>query len=511
MSGRPRPTVLMVLDGWGIGQSSSDNAIETAPARNLDELRAKYPSTQVAAHGRAVGLMADQMGDSNVGHLTIGAGRVVDQNLPRISSALADGSLQKNPVIQELLEKAHTRRLHVMGLLSPGGVHSHQDHLAGLMDIMRAAGLKNVFYHLWLDGRDVPPQSAASSLEFMADALNRTEVGQIATVAGRYYAMDRDTRWDRTEKAYRAMVEGVGRTARSAIEALMEAYARGENDEFVEPTVLVDDSGEPVARILEQDLVLIFNFRADRVRQISRALADPDWSQFARPHSPNEVVGMTQYDENFGLPHVLAPQSVPNSLAEWLSVHGLSQLHVAETEKYAHVTFFFNGGIEQIFPGEDRILIPSPKVATYDLAPAMSAEAVADRVVADIEQQGHDFILLNFANSDMVGHTGKLQAARQAIQVVDAQIGRIAQAVLAQDGALVIVADHGNAEIMRSADGQPHTNHTTNPVPFVVVASDQVLHNRRLVPGQLQDVAPTVLDLLQLPIPNTMTGHSLLR
>ncbi|MDA8193605.1 MAG: 2,3-bisphosphoglycerate-independent phosphoglycerate mutase [Thermaerobacter sp.] len=513
MSVRPRPIVLMVLDGWGVAAPSPVNAINTAPDRRFERLRARYPSTTVAAHGRAVGLMAGQMGDSNVGHLTIGAGRVILQNLPRVFESLRDGSLSQSPALQELVARARGRRLHLMGLLSPGGVHSHQEHLAGLVEILAQAGVKDLALHLWLDGRDVPPQSALGSLEFLAGVINRHDLGRVASLAGRYYAMDRDRRWERTERAYRAMVQGIGLTAESALEAVMEAYGRGESDEFVQPTVMVDAAGRAVAPIGPEDPVLVFNFRADRVRQITRALADERFSEFSRPFpAVGAIAGMTVYDENFVLPHMLSPQTVADNLAEWISKHGLSQLHVAETEKYAHVTFFFNGGVERLYPGEDRVLIPSPKVATYDAAPEMSARAIADTVVEDVKAGRHDFVLLNFANSDMVGHTGKLEPTQQAIRVVDEQIERIARTVLDCGGALIIVADHGNAEIMVAADGQPHTNHTTNPVPFVVIGADAAMKGRKLASGGgLRDVAPTVLELMGLPVPAEMTGESLLR
>jgi 2,3-bisphosphoglycerate-independent phosphoglycerate mutase len=505
------PLVLMVLDGWGEAPPSPHNAIASAPDKSYQRLRQEYPATRVAAHGRAVGLMPDQMGDSNVGHLTIGAGRIISQNLPRIFDAVEFGGLRENPVLSEALERAQNHRLHVMGLLSPGGVHSHEEHLKALMQIFQQRGLTNVAYHLWLDGRDVPPSSAMSSLGRLAEWLNETETGEVASVAGRYYAMDRDHRWDRVEKAYRAMAEGRGLAAFSAVEALDEAYQRGESDEFVTPTVIVGESGKPKAVITAQDVVLVFNFRSDRVRQITRALADPDFDAFSRPISRVAVYGMTEYDEEFSLPHLFGRPVVKNNLAEWLSRQGVRQLHVAETEKYAHVTFFFNGGQEKVYDGEDRKLIPSPKVATYDLAPAMSAVAIADVVVQSLQDDDYAFILLNFANADMVGHTGKLESAREAVQVVDQEIDRIAAAVLARDGALVIVSDHGNAEVMTDSDGQPNTNHSTNPVPLAVVAGPRWIAGRRLAAGGLEDVAPTVLDLMELPIPNEMTGQSLLR
>lgn len=505
------PVVLMVLDGWGDAPPAPGNAIYSAPDRCYRALRDRYLATRVAAHGKAVGLLPDQMGDSNVGHLTIGAGRIVVQNLPRITEAVQSGTLAQNPVLNAAIDRARGHRLHVMGLLSPGGVHSHEEHLYALMAIFQERDLHNVAYHLWLDGRDVPPSSAMSALERFAECLNATGTGYAASVAGRYYAMDRDNRWDRTEKAYRAMVQGQGVTAASAVEALDHAYQNGQTDEFVVPTVIVDDHGRPVGTVASDDVVLVYNFRADRVRQMTRALADPDFDAFLRPMSQVAVYGMTAYDEDFALPHLFGPLAVKNNLAQWLASHGLRQLHVAETEKYAHVTFFFNGGQEKVYDGEDRVLIPSPKVATYDLAPAMSAPAIADAVIEKLPNDDYAFILLNFANADMVGHTGKLESARAAVRVVDDQIDRVAAAVLARDGALVIVSDHGNAEVMMDADGQPNTNHSTNPVPLAIVAGPEWVQDRQLAGGGLQDVAPTVLDLMGLAIPTEMTGQSLLR
>lgn len=509
-----KPVVLMVLDGWGEAEASPTNAIASAPAANMNRLAGEYPSTLVAAHGRAVGLMDGQMGDSNVGHLTIGAGRVIHQNLVRINDAIREGSLLANPVFEELLAVSRGRRLHLMGLLSPGGVHSHQEHLAALLSLIAAHGApKEIFLHLWLDGRDVPPKSAASSLEWLANTINTTGVGRVASIGGRYYAMDRDQRWDRTERAYRAMVQGIGDTASSAVEALMVQYAEGITDEFVRPTVITDSHQQPVGTVEAEDVVFVWNFRADRVRQITRALADPNFSAFSRPMPQVRWMGgMTQYDEDFVLPHLFAPLSVRNNLAQWLSEHDLRQLHVAETEKYAHVTFFFNGGVEKTYPKEERIMVPSPKVATYDLAPAMSAPQIRDVVLDALDGERFDFILLNFANSDMVGHTGHLRATEEAVRVVDQAVGAIAQKVLDHNGMLLIVADHGNAETMRDAHGEPNTQHTTNPVPLIVIASPAQLHGRSLKSGGgLKDVAPTLLDGMGLPIPPEMTGTSLLQ
>lgn len=506
------PVVLMVLDGWGVGPKGAGNAIAGAPEDRYAKLRDRYPATEVQAHGQAVGLMPDQMGDSNVGHLTIGAGRIIPQNLPRIFAAIESGDLAQNAVLKEAFGKARGHRLHLMGLMSPGGVHSHQEHFRAILGLAKEAGLTDVACHLWLDGRDVPPASAMQSLEFVAETLNEIGVGRVASVAGRYYAMDRDNRWDRIEKAYRAMVQGEGPTARSAPEALDQAYQDGQTDEFVIPTVLVDAGGHPVATVAAHDVVLVFNFRPDRARQITRAMADSEFDHFERPLAEVPVYTMTAYDEAFPLPHLFDRPVVDNNLAEWLSKQGLTQLHVAETEKYAHVTFFFNGGQEKVYPLEDRVLIPSPKVATYDLAPEMSASKIADVVVDDVNKRGHEFILLNFANADMVGHTGKLESAEEAVRVVDREIGRIADAVLEQDGLLAIVSDHGNAEEMQDVQGQPNTKHTNNAVPFALIAGPSWIdRGARLSPGGLRDVAPTLLTVMGITVPSEMTGQSLLR
>jgi 2,3-bisphosphoglycerate-independent phosphoglycerate mutase len=509
-----KPVVLAVLDGWGQAESGPTNAISSAPARNMERLAQEYPSALVAAHGNAVGLMENQMGDSNVGHLTIGAGRIIQQNLVRINDAIEDGTLAENLTFLEMMRQSQGRRLHLLGLLSPGGVHSHQEHLAALLLLIAQYGHPlEVYLHIWLDGRDVSPESAASSLEWLASTLNMVGLGRVASISGRYYAMDRDRRWDRTERAYRAMVEGIGNKAQSAVEALLAAYGQRITDEFVPPTVLTDEHNQPIGTIGPDDIVFVFNFRADRVRQITRALSDPNFTEFSRPMSRVRWLGgMTVYDEQFVLPHLFAPQSVTNNLAEWVSKQGLSQLHVAETEKYAHVTFFFNGGIEKTHSGEERIMVASPKVATYDLEPAMSAPQIKDVVIRALVQDRFDFILLNFANADMVGHTGNVQAAEAAVRVVDEAIGEIADCVLQHHGMLLIVADHGNAEVMRDTNGTPNTQHTTNPVPFMVVASKDLIGSRTLRDGGgLRDVAPTLLEAMGLAIPSEMSGTSLLQ
>ncbi len=506
----PRPLVLMVLDGFGLRGDAPDNAIRRAPARAFDALWAKWPHTTLKAHGEAVGLIPGQMGDSNVGHLTLGAGRVVYQNLARIHRAVDDGTLATSPVLADLLADTVRRgaRLHLYGLLSEGGVHSHRRHVEALLTAIRAAGVGDLVLHLNLDGRDVPPRSAAGEVAWLADRLHLgPDATRVGTVMGRYYGMDRDQRWERTERAYRALVEGAGATARSVPEAVSAAYAAGVTDEFVEPTVLVDGAGAPVGLVRAEDAVLFFNFRADRMRQLAAALTDPQFEAFSRPFPQvARAASMTQYDEARPLPHLFPPEAVPDNLAQWLDRQGLSQLHVAETEKYAHVTFFFNGGVEEPLAGEDRVLVPSPKVATYDTVPEMSAPAIT-KVVADaIGQDRYDFILVNYANCDMVGHTGDLESTRAAVRAVDDGIRQIAERVVHEGGLLVITADHGNAEHMRDSRGGPDTNHTDARVPLVLVGAPPSL---RLKPGGLADVAPTLLAVARLPIPPAMTGEVL--
>jgi len=506
----PRPVVLMVLDGFGLGEDAPDNAIRRAPARAFFSLWDRWPHTTLLAHGEAVGLTAGQMGDSNVGHLTLGAGRVVYQNLARIERAIASGELAANPVLTTLLQDTATRggRLHLFGLLSHGGVHSHRDHVVALLSAARAAGVDDVVLHLNLDGRDVPPQSALTEVAWLADHLDAAPAGtRVGTVMGRYYGMDRDHRWDRTERAYRAMVAGEGPRGKSVPEVIAAAYAAGITDEFVPPTVLEDAAGAPTGLVRAEDAVLFFNFRADRMRQMAACLTDPAFDAFDRLFpAVREAVSMTLYDEAHPLPHLFAPPEVPDNLASWLDQLGWSQLHVAETEKYAHVTFFFNGGVEAQLPGEERVLVPSPAVATYELAPEMSAAPITQVVLDAVDHDRYDFILVNYANCDMVGHTGDLEATRAAVRAVDEGIRVVAEHVLRAGGLLVITADHGNAEHMRRPDGGPDTNHTSAPVPLVLVGASGVA----LKSGGLADVAPTLLQLLGLPIPEAMTGQVLL-
>ncbi|MBX6368167.1 MAG: 2,3-bisphosphoglycerate-independent phosphoglycerate mutase [Rhodospirillales bacterium] len=500
---RPRPVVLCVLDGWGHRVECEENAICQARTPNWDRLTRQYPHALLEASELFVGLPKGQMGNSEVGHMNLGAGRVVMQDLPRIDTAIADGSLAKNERLRDFAEKlrASGGTAHVMGLMSPGGVHSHQDHIAALVRVLKEAGVP-VAVHAFLDGRDTPPQSALEYVE-------RFGTGDIVTVSGRYYAMDRDKRWDRVEKAWRALVLAEGERAPDPLAAIRQSYERGENDEFVKPTVIGGYGG-----MKDGDGVLIANFRADRVREIGAALLDPAFEGFARPRIVRfaAALGMTEYSAELNrfLETLFPPESLEDTFGEVVAKAGLRQLRIAETEKYAHVTFFFNGGREIEFPGEDRILVPSPKVATYDLKPEMSAFEVTDKLVAAIEAGTYDVIVLNYANTDMVGHSGDLAAAKKAVEAVDTCLGRLAEAVERAGGTILVTADHGNAEQMRDpATKQPHTAHTLNPVPIVLVnppAGFDGLEN-----GRLADVAPTLLALLGIEQPAAMTGRSLVR
>jgi 2,3-bisphosphoglycerate-independent phosphoglycerate mutase len=509
MTSRPRPVVLCILDGWGERADRADNAIADARTPVWHTLMRRWPHAHLDASEHYVGLPDGQMGNSEVGHTNLGAGRVVIQDLPRIDAAIADGSLAKLPALREFIDKLKASRgtAHVMGLMSPGGVHSHQHQIAALAAILGDAGL-TVTVHAFLDGRDTPPKSAIGYLKrFAADVAGHDRV-RIATVAGRYYAMDRDKRWDRVEKAYRLMTAAQGERAADPVKAVEAAYGRGESDEFVLPTAIGDWQG-----MKSGDGVLFANFRADRIREIAQALLDPDFAGFARDQRVDfaAAVGLVEYSAELNrfLATLFPPEDLKDTFGEIVADAGLTQLRIAETEKYAHVTFFFNGGRETVFPGEERILVPSPKVATYDLQPEMSAPEVTDKVVEAIGSGRFDVVVLNYANTDMVGHTGDLAAAIKAVETVDSCLGRLAEAVETQGGTLVITADHGNAEMMRDPEtGEPHTAHTLNPVPFIVV--DPPGGVGRLDNGRLADVAPTLLELLCLKKPAAMTGHSLI-
>ncbi len=509
-SSPPRPVVLCILDGWGHRADRADNGIELAVTPNWHRFLATSPHALLQASELFVGLPKGQMGNSEVGHMNIGAGRIVLQDLPRIDQAVADGSLARNPqltaFIAELKRSGGTA--HLMGLLSPGGVHSHQDHIAALANILAESGLP-VAVHAFLDGRDTPPRSAKSYVEkFLADLHDRERI-RIATVSGRYYAMDRDKRWDRVEKAYSALVEGRGETAPDPLAAIERGYAAGLNDEFVLPTVVGRYNG-----MKDGDGVLVGNFRADRVREMLAALLDPSFAGFPRGRTVRFAAssGLTEYSAELKpfLTALFPPEDLRETFGEVVARAGLHQLRIAETEKYAHVTFFFNGGREAPFPGEERILVPSPKVATYDLQPEMSAFEVTGRLVEAIRSDRFDVVVLNYANADMVGHSGDLAAAIKAVEAVDACLGRLAEAVERAGGSLLITADHGNAEMMRDPQtGQPHTAHTTNPVPLVLVNPPPGIVG--LEDGRLADITPTLLAIMGLKQPDVMTGHSLLR
>jgi len=500
-----KPLILIIMDGFGINESDYGNAIHAANKPNIDRLFARWPKTQIGASGMDVGLPDGQMGNSEVGHTNIGAGRIVYQELTRITKTMQEGGFAKNEAFTAAVENCRKNgsALHLMGLLSDGGVHSHNSHLYGLLRMAKEAGLTDVYVHCFMDGRDVPPSSGKDYVEELIAKMEEIGVGKIATVMGRYYAMDRDNRWERVGKAYDAMVNREGDHFACGVCAMKASYENGVTDEFVVPAVI--EGGAPIQA---NDSVIFFNFRPDRAREITRTLVDDNFTGFARKNGrfPLYFVCMTQYDAT--MPNVdvaFKPQSLTNTFGEYISKNGLKQLRIAETEKYAHVTFFFNGGVEATFPGEDRALINSPKVATYDLKPEMSAYEVCDEVVSRINSDKYDVIILNYANCDMVGHTGVFDAARAAVEAVDACVGKTVDAILAKGGVALITADHGNADKMYELDGSPFTAHTTNPVPFVVCGMDAKLREG----GRLADIAPTMLEILDLPKPVEMDGESL--
>jgi 2,3-bisphosphoglycerate-independent phosphoglycerate mutase len=508
-----KPLLLMILDGWGINPGSLHNAVALARTPNLNRLLEEYPHTAINCSGMAVGLPEGQMGNSEVGHLNIGAGRVVYQDLTRITKSILDGDFFSNQVLLDCIRRTKSSggRLHLAGLLSDGGVHSHNTHLYALLELARKEGLQDVFVHCLLDGRDTPPQSGSDYLAQLEGEISRIGLGKIATVTGRYYAMDRDNRWDRVEKAYNAMVHGLGELSASSKDAIEQSYAAKIHDEFVLPTVICEH-GAPVGQVLDGDGFIFFNFRSDRAREITRALALDDCDGFARGSRPGlaDYVCMTEYDATFGLPIAFGPEELTNILGGVLSEAGLKQLRIAETEKYAHVTFFFNGGVEPPFPGEDRALIPSPKeVATYDQKPEMSAYLVTDKLMKLLELDQYDVIVLNFANCDMVGHTGVESAAVKAVEAVDASAGRVVTRILELGGAVLITADHGNAEQMQGENGEPFTAHTTNPV-WLVLVDDRCKGVTLREGGCLADIAPTMLKMLGIEKPREMTGESLI-
>jgi phosphoglycerate mutase (EC 5.4.2.1) len=504
----------MIMDGWGYSPAYEGNAIAQASLPNFRSLESSYPGTLLKASGESVGLPAGQMGNSEVGHLNIGSGRVVYQELTRISKAVAEKELASNSVLIEAMTRVKTngKALHFMGLLSDGGVHSHQDHLFALLEMAKDLGVERIYIHTFLDGRDVLPQSAKEYLTLLEEKLQELEVGQIASVSGRFYAMDRDKRWERLEKSYRALVYGEGEKAAGALSAVEKSYHMRVNDEFVLPTVIVNSQGKPVAKIETGDSVIFFNFRADRAREITRAFVDEEFSGFERPEHPYvHFVCMTEYDVTISAPVAYPPQNLENTLGEVLGQAGLKQLRIAETEKYAHVTFFFNGGIEEPNQGEERLLIPSPKVAAYNLQPEMSAFELTRELMDILRKNSFDVIILNFANPDMVGHTGVFAATVQALEAVDKCLGQIAGVIKELGGTLLVTSDHGNVESkLDLTTGLPLTAHSTNPVPFILV--DERFKNHTLREGgALCDIAPTILELLKISKPLEMTGTTLIK
>ena len=497
------PTTLIIMDGFGLNPSDQSNAVAAAKTPVLDNLFATCPHTTLSASGLDVGLPEGQMGNSEVGHTNIGGGRVVFQDLPRISRSIDDGSFFENPAYVSAMDAClkNDSSLHLYGLLSDGGVHSHTTHLWALLKMAKIRGLKKVYIHAFLDGRDVSPTSGKGFVAETVEKCKEIGVGKVATVMGRYYAMDRDKRWDRLERAYDAMVYGTGIQNSDPVDAVAQSYKNGVTDEFVEPVVCDKDG-----TISDNDSIIFFNYRPDRAREITRAFVDPDFDGFKRQFFPVTYVCTTEYDASMPNVQVAFPRvAVKNGLGEYLSHLGLTQLRIAETEKYAHVTFFFNGGVETVYPGEDRVLVNSPKVATYDLQPEMSAVEVTDKCVERIESGNYDVVILNFANCDMVGHTGVFDAAVKAVETVDTCVGRVVEATKKMGGIAMITADHGNAEEMAKADGSPMTAHTTNLVPFIVVGAAVELH-----PGRLADIAPTILDVMGLECPPEMDGKTLI-
>ena len=505
MSAAKKPFALIIMDGWGYRADANNNAIANAKTPNLDKLMKEKAFSLISGSGLDVGLPDQQMGNSEVGHVNIGAGRIVYQDLTRIDQAIKTGEFNENPVLAAAIDSAAQtgKAVHIMGLFSPGGVHSHDAHLLAAVELAAKRGASKIYVHAFTDGRDTPPRSAQETIDAFEAKLAQIGAGRIASMIGRYYAMDRDNRWDRVEKAYRLLTEGAGEyQAASATEALQNAYARDENDEFVKATTI----GEAV-KVEDGDALLFMNFRADRAREITRAFTDADFSGFARAVTPNiQFVQLTEYAADIKAAVAFGAESLENTLGEWMAKQGKTQLRISETEKYAHVTFFFNGGVEDNFPGEDRELIPSPNVATYDLQPEMNSELLTDKLVAAIESQKYDLIVCNYPNGDMVGHTGVYEAAVKACEAVDHCIGRVVEALARVGGECLITADHGNAEMMvNPATGGIHTAHTNLPVPLIYVGREASIKDN----GKLSDLAPTMLNLMGIEIPPQMTGKVL--
>ncbi|MEN6349179.1 MAG: 2,3-bisphosphoglycerate-independent phosphoglycerate mutase [Syntrophomonas sp.] len=507
------PLVLMILDGWGNRAACPDNAVVQANPDNFYALRKKYPSTQLRCSGKDVGLPAGQMGNSEVGHLNMGSGRIVFQEITRISNAIEDKSFYTNAEFIKAIEYAvqNDGAVHLMGLLSDGGVHSHIEHLYALLRLCKMKSVERVFIHGYLDGRDVGPQSAELYIKDVLEKTKEIGIGKIATLSGRFYGMDRDKHWDRVQRSYEAMVSGEGKKAPNPAAAIQGSYEARVTDEFVEPVVIIDQDAQPLGLIKDGDSLIFFNFRADRARQISRAFTDKEFDAFDRKVKPDiYYLCFTQYDVTIDAPVAFPPQNLENTMGEVLAENKLRQLRIAETEKYAHVTFFFNGGVEEPNPGEDRVLIPSPAVATYNLKPEMSAGEVTARVIEELERDYYDVVIMNYANPDMVGHTGVLEAAIKAVKTVDECLVQVVNCVLEKKGCIIITADHGNCEMMVCPEtGDPFTAHTTDLVPFILV-SDRYKDKKLREDALLCDIAPTMLELLGLKVPQEMTGKSII-
>ncbi len=508
---RPKPLALIIMDGFGLRDEVTANAIAQANTPNIDRLWKEYPHTQLGASGLSVGLPDGQMGNSEVGHLNIGAGRIVYQELTRVTKAVKEGTFYENEVFLHAIQhvKEKNKKLHLYGLLSDGGVHSHIEHLFALLELAKKENVEQVYVHAFLDGRDVAPDSSVRYIEQLQNKMDEIGVGKIATVQGRYYAMDRDKRWERTEKAYRAMVYGEGPHYVDPIKAVRESYEKSVYDEFVMPTVIVDEQDQPVASIDSEDAIIFFNFRPDRAIQISQVFTNEDFRGFDRGEGfPTDLyyVCLTQFSESINGYVAYKPTNLDNTFGEIVSRNGLKQLRIAETEKYPHVTYFFSGGREKEFDGETRILIPSPKVATYDLKPEMSIYELTEAVIKEIQEEKQDVIILNFANPDMVGHSGKIEPTIKAIEAVDEHVNRVIEAIIAKGGVALITADHGNADQMSDYKGNPITSHTTNPVPFIVTDKGVQLREG----GVLADISPTMLKLLAIEQPKEMTGESII-
>jgi 2,3-bisphosphoglycerate-independent phosphoglycerate mutase len=501
--------ILVIMDGWGLGKVNNADAIKHANVPFVSSLYSKYPNTTLITCGEAVGLPEGQMGNSEVGHLNLGAGKIVYQELQRINVAIRDGEFQKNTALLETIRTAknNNKPLHLLGLVSDGGVHSHINHLMAITSLCAAEGLSEVYIHAFTDGRDTDPKSGLGFLTQLQQHLNAT-VGKIASVSGRYYAMDRDKRWERVKKAYDCLVKGEGRKASDGLAAVEQAYAHNETDEFIEPTVIVNDAQQPLATIKDGDVVFCFNYRTDRCREISEVLTQQDYPDFFMKKLDVYYTTMTEFDKSFRNVHIVFhTDNLQNTLGEVLAANHKKQIRIAETEKYPHVTFFFSGGREIPFEGESRIMIPSPKVATYDLKPEMSAVELTDAIVPEIEMKSADFICLNYANADMVGHTGVFTAAIKAVETVDACVNRVVTAALANGYTVFLTADHGNADYMINEDGSPNTAHTLNLVPFFIIDNE---FKGEIKPGKLADLAPTILTMMNIPIPPEMTGNILI-